>query len=88
MIPIDELHELSRSAASREDLSNFIGQLADSIETNPQPWENVTLVDFLRAWAAWLPVMDQSYINTGRPIPESLSWELIARMIMIGVTYE
>lgn len=75
---------------SRDDLANFLERLAESAETEreSEAWSNITVPDFLRSWAAWIPVMDRSFANNGLPIPEKVTWQLIAVMLTAAAIYE
>jgi hypothetical protein len=73
---------------SREELVKFLGEMADSIDEEPERWQNSNLPDFLNAWAAWLEDMDGFFLNRGEIVPTSPSWQLIAQMLLAARTYE
>jgi hypothetical protein len=73
---------------SRADLAQFIDQLADSLEEEPEVWENDTLARFLRALSIWTTEMDGYFIGAGQAPPDSPTWQLIAHMLLAARIYE
>jgi hypothetical protein len=70
----------------REDLAKLLTSALEELRVHPERWENVTLEDFLEAWAAWVADMDVWARNTGRSIEPS--WQLIAQMVAAASIYE
>lgn len=83
-----DLESRATRPLSREELAAFLAELADSVVKEPERWENSDLVDFLRAWAAWLEDMDGYFLNQGEPVPSAPSWQLIAQMLLAARVYE
>ncbi|MBL0888727.1 DUF7660 family protein [Myceligenerans indicum] len=76
------------SPRTRDELASFIDDLASTSATTPDAWENATLPDYLDALAAWTRDLDGYYLGNGEPVPETPSWNLIARMLHAATTYE
>ncbi len=75
-------------AMTRAEFAGFLLRLADSISVEPEVWENDTIERFLRAWAAWADDMDGYFINRGEPVPQELTWQLLAQMLLAARVYE
>ncbi|PJI95197.1 hypothetical protein CLV34_0070 [Luteimicrobium subarcticum] len=73
---------------NRSDFADFIDRLADSFSADPDEWENANLLDFLRAWAAWLEDMDGYFSGRHEPVPSQPTWQLIADMLLAARVYE
>jgi hypothetical protein len=77
-----------RAVRSREDLSRFIGELADDLEDRPPDWQNPELDMYLDSMSRWLLSLPQLKRNLGEPLEEELTWSLIARLLYAGKVYE
>lgn len=53
----------------------------------PGRWENQTIPAYLEAMAAWLESYEQSYINTGKPVPAD-GWTIFAHALQAATIYE
>jgi hypothetical protein len=73
---------------SREELVRFIDALSDSFDPNSVEWENVTVADYLIGCAGWLHDAEGAYMSVGQPMPASVTWALVARMLRAGTIYE
>lgn len=82
------LESRAAGSLSREELAVFLFELADSIDKEPDRWENANLDEFLRAWAAWVEDMDGYFLNRGESVPSTPSWQLIAQMLLAARVYE
>ena len=69
-------------------LASFLNAAADDLVEDPDDWENVTLENFLRAWAAWLEGSPGYYENRSEEFPEQPSWSQIAGMVLAAKIYE
>jgi hypothetical protein len=76
------------SPRTRDELASFIDELASTSAASPDAWENATLPDYLHALAAWTRDLDGYYLGNGEPVPETPSWNLVARMLHAATTYE
>lgn len=88
-MPMD-LVEQVEAIQTREDLVAFVrALLADLVENaDKAEWENPTLERYLEALAAWTEDMDGYFLNTGQPIPEQPTWNLIGQMLYAAKIYE
>lgn len=59
----------------------------NDFEKNTTTWENTELPDYLEALCVLLMSIENSYANTGRPIPED-PWIVIADAIKGARYYE
>lgn len=73
---------------SREDLAEFIDQLRQDFESNPEGWQNADIASYLEAMSAWLRDMDGYYQNLGQPVPNSPTWRLIGDILIASKIYE
>ncbi|MFI2365385.1 hypothetical protein [Promicromonospora sp. NPDC019610] len=76
------------SPRTRGELTTFIDELATTIMASPDAWENATLPAYLHALAAWVRDLDGYYLNRAEPVPETPSWNLMARMLHAATGYE
>ncbi|MCG5213083.1 DUF7660 family protein [Streptosporangium sp. KLBMP 9127] len=80
----DSLEEVLLGVHSKEDLSDFILELRESMTGEPDSWENLTLDNYLEAMSAWLHDSDlPSEIVTSGP-----SWQFIAEILIAAAIYE
>ncbi|GAA4030777.1 hypothetical protein GCM10022247_64830 [Allokutzneria multivorans] len=75
---------------SREDLFDFITDLAEEFETGTSyGWRNRTLPEYLDGMSGWLNDADGAYQNVkGEPVPEQPTWELVAWMLSAATDHE
>jgi uncharacterized protein (DUF1810 family) len=73
---------------SKGDFVRFVEELRADLAKNPDEWENPTLDRFLEAMAAWVTASDNFYRNTGRPVPDNVSWRFFAEALAAARTYE
>lgn len=73
---------------SREDLSNFLLELARNVEAGRFPAENETSVDYVRAAAYWVRSMHGFFANRGEEAPETPDWKTIAMIFSAAFVYE
>ena len=72
----------------REDLSRFVGLLAQDLIDRPDEWENPSLERYLDALSASIGAMDGFFRNIhGTEVPEQPSWQLIGEMLLSGKYY-
>lgn len=71
---------------TRADLIAFVQALARSCAESEI--ENPTTPAYLGAVAAWTEDMDGFFENTGRPVPTTPSWSLIAHILLAATHYE
>jgi hypothetical protein len=76
------------SVNSKSDFVQFVEGLRADPGKNPDEWENPTLDSFLEAMAAWVTASDDSYRNTGRPVPDNVSWRVFAEVLAAARIYE
>ncbi|WP_435846109.1 DUF7660 family protein [Streptomyces huasconensis] len=79
---------MAQEVDDREGLARFLQEAASDLSDNQASWENVTLADFLEAWAAWLQDMPGWCANRGEHVPDRPSWKLVAHMVMAARVYE
>ena len=72
---------------SARDLVAVITHLRTDLDENPDAWENATLASFLDAMGAWLASFPQSYVNTGRSVPNP-DWRFVADVLCAARVYE
>ncbi|MBM0125347.1 DUF7660 family protein [Pimelobacter simplex] len=70
----------------RDEVLAVLDALQAELASGPD-WENVTLDRFLDAFNALLGSIENAYINTGRPVPDS-PWTLIAEALRGAPFYE
>jgi hypothetical protein len=73
---------------SREELVQFLEHLASTFDPSSPEWENQTIAEYLYGCAGWLRDADGAYANAGLPVPDSISWTLVARIFWAGQIYE
>ena len=72
----------------RKALTIFVRNLAHDLRANPEQWENATLPEYLLAIAAWTEDMDGYYANSGRQLPDTPSWSMLAEILAAAAIYE
>lgn len=75
---------------SREDFSNFLSFLIESLKNNPSDWSNFSLTEFLEAAKSWTEDMDGYYENLKIKDAdlETGSWRVFADILMAARIYE
>jgi hypothetical protein len=73
---------------SREDLADLIALLVRDFEQHGTEWENPRLDMYLDSLGSWVGSLDNLYRNRGEELPESPTWELVARMLLVARYYE
>jgi hypothetical protein len=79
---------IPESVNSKSDVVQFVEELRADLAENPNEWENPTLDRFLDAMAAWVKASDNYYRNTGRPVPDNVSWRFFAEVLAVARIYE
>lgn len=74
---------------SREDLADFLAQLAGRMREGMVQLENPSSADFVDAAARWSRAMPGFYKNVMNSIvPDEPDWAMIAAIFAAGVVYE
>jgi len=74
---------------SREAFGQFLGLLRQDLQTAPEKWENVLLVDYLDAMQAYAQDIQGYYDNAGHPInADKPSWQTFAEIMRGASIYE
>ena len=76
------------SIKSRQDLAQFVRELGEDFEKNPQSWENDTISNYMEALAGWIDDMGGYYKNQNQPVPETPEWKTFAQMLHAARYYE
>ena len=63
------------------------GLLDDWSDGPPADWENVTVPDYLDAFASWLEDCDGYYADRGVAVPGN-GWEVVAAAVRAAAIYE
>ncbi len=74
--------------ATREELAQFVRQLAREAEGADLDWENSTVGTYLEAMSAWIDDLDGYFHNRGEEVPEQPTWPLVAMMLSAARVYE
>lgn len=82
------LNENIEGVVDRPTLANYIRDLVEDFQANPESWGNKDLPDFLMAMAAWVEDMDGYYANKGIKTPEIPSWKTLAEILTASSVYE
>ena len=85
---MNELNPDPSAVTSREDLSNFLLELARNVSEGRFPMENETSVDYVRAAAYWVRSMQGFFANRGEEMPETPDWKMIAMIFSAAFVYE
>jgi hypothetical protein len=72
--------------AGREQVLQVLEEIQSELVSGAE-WENNTLERFLDAFAALLGSMENSYANTGRPVPDD-PWVIVAEAFRGARQYE
>ena len=73
---------------SRKDLAQFLAELAEMIQEEPEGVDNSTLPSFLSGAAGWVRDMHGYFMNTGEKTPNEPTWALIASIFSAATVYE
>ena len=73
---------------TRQDVIDLIASARVDLAEHPEHWLNHDLDSFLEAWGAFLNGLQYEYINRGVEEPAQPDWQLVARMIIAGRSYE
>jgi hypothetical protein len=73
---------------STNDFIRFVESLRADLAEKPSEWENPTLDRFLEAMAAWVAASDHYFLNSKRPIPDTVSWRFLAEALAAARSYE
>ncbi|MFD2287960.1 hypothetical protein GJU39_22970 [Pedobacter petrophilus] len=79
-----KIHEIN----NKKDFINFVELLIVNLNSNPQDWTNITLVDFLESIASWTEDMEGYYQNNNLPIPQDVNWKVFANILIAAKMYE
>lgn len=77
-----------QAVRSREDLAQFLRNLAQDLRLRPETWENADLGSFLEAMSAWVDDLDGYYRNRGEAVPTQPDWKTIAEIVAAARVYE
>lgn len=83
-----DLDAVAASIQTRQDLVAFLKMFHADLIQSPDEWENNTLPSFLESLAAWTNDLEGAFANQGHPVPETPTWNLIARMLLAARVYE
>ena len=73
---------------TRDELGDFIADLALAAAASGHAWTNSSLDRYLEAASAWLLDMDGFFQNTGKEVPIAPTWQLIAQLLLAARHYE
>lgn len=74
---------------SREAFGHFLGLLRQDLQTTPEKWENVLLVDYLDAMQAYARDIQEHYDNAGQSLnADKPSWQTFADILRGASIYE
>lgn len=76
------------AAFGRDEFVKIVGEIAATLGSDPDIWENTTVHDYLSAMAAWVEDMDGYFENLGDPVPTHPTWELFAQILQAARVYE
>ena len=82
-----DLNEKLRLIESKYDLGEFVGQLLEDLNSNPNAWENETLDRYLEAMQAWILNSEASDQKTDAVRPEP-TWRTFAEILSPARIYE
>ncbi len=82
------LEERVDAIRSRSDFVDFVNELLQDLNQNPDEWENGDLATFLDAVAAWVSDADGYYKNWGKEVLEQPSWQTFGRILLAAKYYE
>lgn len=85
MIPEDERIEKIKTMA---DLATYVEELRQSLITDEESWQNLSLEAYLEAMSAWLTALDKrgELKMNGEQLSESL--QLFANILIVASIYE
>lgn len=83
MAPLDPT-----AVRSREDLAQFLNELALRARRERISIENVDAASFINAAAGWVGDLPGFFANRDERMPDPPSWSLIASIFMAATVYE
>ncbi|MFJ4657977.1 hypothetical protein ACIP5Y_42480 [Nocardia sp. NPDC088792] len=88
---VDKMTEFQAAVpeiSSKEELSRYILNLADRVESGSMPMENGSVVAYVRAAAYWVNDSAGFFENNGMEVPENPDWALIGMIFSAACVYE
>jgi predicted transcriptional regulator len=73
---------------SRNDLSEFLGELARRVDSGSIEIDNPSASHFIEAAAGWTADLEGFFLNRGETVPEEPSWSLVASIFLAATVYE
>ena len=73
---------------TREDFVEFVISLINDIKNNPADWENRDLISYLGSVASWTEDMEGFYQNNNLQVPNNVSWNVFAEILVAAKIYE
>ena len=73
---------------SREELSEFLSELARRIDNGSIDLENASATRYVDAAAGWAADLEGYFVNRGEPVPDEPSWSLVASIFLAATMYE
>ena len=73
---------------SRDDLAEFLEELARRASTGSHEVENRSLPSYLEAAAGWVADMHGYFNNRGESTPSTPDWSLVASIFLAATVYE
>ncbi|MCO1596908.1 hypothetical protein M8C17_17275 [Micromonospora sp. RHAY321] len=83
-----DLDALAAGVADHVDFAHFAYALAADVADHPENWENRNLETFLEAWGDFSRSIESWARNNGEEVPITLSWRLLAEMLLVAREYE
>ena len=80
--------DIANAVRTREDFVEFIMVLKKGLIENPGEWENISLENYLEAMAAWAGDIEGYYQYRNEPMPDSISWDIFAKILAAAKVYE
>ncbi len=84
--PNKNLNKIVEEIKTKDDFKLFLQALLEDLKENADEWENVTLVDYLEALAAWLHDLDGFYKKRGETLRPS--WKMMGEIFLAAKYYE
>lgn len=85
---MNDIESKLEAIKNRQDLSEFLIEIADRVRSGSLEWENSDPVTYLEALSAWISDMDGYLQNRGEGVPANPTWQMIARIIVAASMYE
>lgn len=81
--------QLPNHIQNKEDFVQFVLDLKNNLQENPDEWENLSLESYLEAIAYWIKSMEHYYKNLQLEPPlEPINWDFFATVLLVGKYYE